>query len=80
VSRTALEDDYVSQHLDPVERRQSRAQLLREQLERSEKSVSFPAKRKGMWIRTYQTKMRRISELEHKVESALRERILRRHL
>jgi hypothetical protein len=28
-----------------------------------------------MWIRTYQTKMGRISEFEQKAETALRERI-----
>jgi len=77
--REALGLDYLSQHLNHIERRRLRAQRLREQLERSKKSASIAGKPKGMWNRTFESKMRRIRNLEDQAERALRECLLRSH-
>ena len=79
MSRAALGLDYLSQHLNHIQRRQLRAQRLREQLERSESSASISGKPKGMWNKTFESKMRRIRNLEDQAERALRECLLRSH-
>lgn len=74
--RAALGLRYLSAHLNHIERRQLRAQRLREQLGCGENSASIPDKPKGMWNRTFQSKARRIRDVEDQAERARREALV----